>query len=345
MLVPAGDDVSTIGFVSHLDTVFSPDEEEQNDFSWRVEGDRIYGPGTVDIKGGTIVIYMILSALKDLFPAVYNRVNWVVLLNAAEETLVPEFGELCRTKLPQDRAACLVFEGGRQRGPRFSLVTARKGRVTFRVRVTGHAAHAGSAHQYGANAVVQMAHSIAKIAAFTDYDRDLTFNVGTASGGTVTNRVPHTSVAAGEMRAFDQDVMDDGLDRLLAVPIDIEVHSAKGGRLCKVDIEILHQWAPWPSNESTESLFDIWRKTADILGVEVVNGPRGGLSDGNFLWDHVPTIDGLGPSGGHSHCSERDLEEGKDQEYVLATSFVPKATLDTMAILELVKRFSSDSDW
>jgi len=35
-----------IGLVSHLDTVFSPEEEERNDFRWRVEGDRAYGPGT-----------------------------------------------------------------------------------------------------------------------------------------------------------------------------------------------------------------------------------------------------------------------------------------------------------
>lgn len=40
-------------FISHLDTVYPPEEEARMDFSWRVDGDRIYGPSVIDIKGGT----------------------------------------------------------------------------------------------------------------------------------------------------------------------------------------------------------------------------------------------------------------------------------------------------
>ena len=53
-----------LGLVSHLDTVFPPEEEAANNFTWRVEGDRIYGPGTNDIKGGTVMIYMVLDAIR-----------------------------------------------------------------------------------------------------------------------------------------------------------------------------------------------------------------------------------------------------------------------------------------
>src|SRR3990172_4548781 len=41
------DQLPTIAMISHLDTVFPPEEEQLNDFSWRVEGERAYGPGTV----------------------------------------------------------------------------------------------------------------------------------------------------------------------------------------------------------------------------------------------------------------------------------------------------------
>ncbi|MCP5098690.1 MAG: M20 family metallopeptidase, partial [Chloroflexi bacterium] len=34
-----------IGLVTHLDTVFPHEEEVRNNFHWRIEGDRIYGPG------------------------------------------------------------------------------------------------------------------------------------------------------------------------------------------------------------------------------------------------------------------------------------------------------------
>ena len=48
-----------LGFVSHLDTVFPAEEEKRNNFHWRLDGERIYGPGTVDIKGGTVMMYMV----------------------------------------------------------------------------------------------------------------------------------------------------------------------------------------------------------------------------------------------------------------------------------------------
>ncbi len=41
-----------------------------------------------------------------------------------------------------------------------------------------------------------------------------------------------------------------------------------------------------------------------------------GLSDGNLIWDVVPTLDGLGPSGDNDHCSERSADGSKLPEYV-----------------------------
>src|SRR2546422_5280110 len=35
-----------IALVSHLDTVFPPEEEQRNNFRWLQEANRIYGPGT-----------------------------------------------------------------------------------------------------------------------------------------------------------------------------------------------------------------------------------------------------------------------------------------------------------
>src|SRR5437899_5382573 len=50
-----GRSTKNLAMISHLDTVFPPEEEARNDFRWRREGDRIYGPGIVDIKGGTVM--------------------------------------------------------------------------------------------------------------------------------------------------------------------------------------------------------------------------------------------------------------------------------------------------
>ena len=325
-----------IGLVSHLDTVFPADEEERNSFYWRERGDRIYGPGVVDIKGGTIMIYMILSALRAIYPREFDSVTWVVLLDASEETGGRDFGRICVDRLGNDALGCLVFEPGNWTAERPHLVVARKGMAIYRIEVEGKAAHAGSAHAQGANAVVQMADIIERICRLTDYERDLTFNVGTVAGGTVINRVPHFASASVEMRAFDETVFDDGVANILALNDLSTVRSSDGGFECRVKTEILNTVAPWPRNPQTDRLFQIWRSTAVRLGYDAVAEERAGLSDGNYFWHELPTIDGLGPAGGNAHCSERTEDGSKDQEYVLAASFVPKALLNTMAILQLL---------
>ncbi|MFZ0549029.1 MAG: M20/M25/M40 family metallo-hydrolase [Candidatus Promineifilaceae bacterium] len=328
----------TIGLVSHLDTVFPAEEEERNDFSWRVEGDRIYGPGTVDIKGGTVLIYMIMAAMQQFAPAVYEGINWQILLNAAEEELTPDFSQLCYRSLPDDTLACLVFEGGYWIENHFYLVRARKGRATYEITVEGRGAHAGSSHPRGANAIVQMARVIDQVASLTNYEEQITFNVGVVNGGTVMNRVPHLAQAVGEMRAFDKAVFDEGVAALLAIQDGVTVKSAEDGFGCKIGISVTNESAPWNRNEGTDMLYELWEKTAASLGWQTIPEERGGLSDGNYLWERYPTLDGLGPSGENAHCSERSEDGTKDQEFVMADSFVPKAVLNTMAILGLVER-------
>src|SRR5580765_6954103 len=49
----------SIAMISQLETVFSAEEEARNGFHWQVEGERIYGPGTIDIKGGTVMMWLV----------------------------------------------------------------------------------------------------------------------------------------------------------------------------------------------------------------------------------------------------------------------------------------------
>ena len=326
VLTRAGTGALKIGLVSHLDTVFPAGECSQNAFTWRQEGDRIYGPGTVDIKGGTLVIYMMLDALQRFEPELFEAATWVVLLDASEETLSDDFGDLCLDRLA-GAAACLVFEGGFYHDGVFRLVRSRKGMAKYALRVEGKASHAGVAHADGANAIVYLADAIQKIAAFTDYDRQITFNIGFAQGGTVPNRVPHQAEALGEMRAFDKQVFAEGLGKLTAL--------AGNGSGCRLEVEVLDITEPWPGNPQTDDLLRIWSETADDLGFRIVPEARGGLSDGNHTWQQIPTLDGLGPGGGNAHCSEHRPDEGKEQEYVYLPSLVPKTVLNIFAVMRL----------
>src|SRR6266568_5174524 len=337
VLTRRGRSKRSIAMVSHLDTVFPPEEEARNQFHWQPEGDRIYGPGTHDIKGGTVMMWLVLQALRGQAPAAFEEITWKLFWNSSEETLSQDFGEVCRRRFGRDTLAALIFEAEGRLGVERLMVVARKGRGTWRVTVTGRGAHAGAKHQHGANAVVQLARTVQDIAALTDYSRALTFNVGTVSGGTVLNRVPHEAIAEGEFRAFTPEVYGQAKRALLALGGPGQVRSPVDRYACTLNVEMLTESPPWPRNPDTDRLSEVWQEAGKELGIPVNIEERGGLSDGNLIWDAVPTLDGLGPWGDHDHCSERSADGSKLPEYVEISSFVPKAALNTVAILKLVE--------
>lgn len=328
----------TVALISHLDTVFTEAEEAANHFAWRVEGTRIYGPGTNDIKGGTALIDLTLRALREGWPELFARTNFVVLLNACEEIISEDFGQVCQAHLPPDAKACLIFEADGGEGAEFSLVSARKGRATFQIEVEGRGSHAGSQHPGGANAVVQLAEIVTQIARLTDYAAALTVNIGSIQGGTVANRVPHHAEAILEMRAFDPAVYQEARRRILAFNGEGSVRSQDAANVpCRIRVSVDHETVPWPRNAGTDRLVSLWQQTGAELGFIVKTEERGGLSDGNVLWQHFPTVDGLGPRGENSHCSEQSADGSKEQEWVDAASFVPKAVLNAHAIARVIR--------
>jgi glutamate carboxypeptidase len=312
-----------IALISHLDTVF------------QVEGDRIFGPGTHDIKGGSVMMWLVLSALRTHAPKLFEDITWKLIWNSSEECYSPDFSVLCRAHFDRQTLAALIFESEGRVGKVSQMVVARKGRGTWRVTVSGRGSHAGGKHPHGANAIVQLGQTVQRIAALTDYARGLTVNVATICGGTVLNRVPHEAVAEGEFRTFTPEAFAHAKASLLALAGRGEVRSPADGYACEVKVEMLVESRPWPRNPGTDGLFQLWKQSADELGLAVNGEERGGLSDGNLIWDAVPTLDGLGSFGDNDHCSERSADGAKLPEFVEASGFVPKAMMNVVAIRKL----------
>ncbi len=323
--------------VSHLDTVFPPEEEKRNNFHWQPEGDRIFGPGTQDIKGGTVMMWLVLSALRACAPELFEAITWKLAWNSAEERFSPDFGNVCRSQIDAGTKAALVFEAGGRIAEEHLMVVARKGRAGWRVSVAGRGAHAGGKHNYGANAIVQLGHVVQQISEFTDYKRELTFNVATVSGGTVLNRVPHEAIAEGEFRAFTAEAYAEAKAAMFTLVGAGDVRSPVDGFPCEVNVEITMETRPWPRNPDSQRILTFWTQAGAELGIAVSDQARGGLSDGNLIWNDVPTLDGLGPWGDNDHCSERSIDGSKLPEFVQVSSFVPKAMLNVIAISKLIE--------
>jgi glutamate carboxypeptidase len=325
------DNGKPVVLVTHSDTVFPPDEEARNDFHWLESpaANRIYGPGTVDNKGGTALIWMLLYGLRAIAPDVFEKTSWLVASNASEEVVASDFGRLTKERCPAGARAVLVFEGGPRVGDEFQIVTARKGRAEFRIQAHGRAAHAGSSHAEGVNAIVALSECVASVASISDYARDLTVNVATIQGGTVLNRVPHEAELALEVRAFEPAMLAHAESEMRRIISEVP-------RAAPLTLECVGSTAAWPADEATMELFRFWERAASELDLRAMPIKRGGLSDANYLASLGPTLDGLGPAGANAHCSERSAAEGKVPEFVEPGSFVPKAAMNILALLRLL---------
>lgn len=320
-----------IVLVTHSDTVFPPEEEQRNDFKWdeRPDEGRIYGPGSVDNKGGTVLIWLMLQILRDCAPEAFAPTHWLVAANAAEEVTGDDFGHATIQRCNGKARAVLVFEGGPVDEQGWHIVTSRKGRSTWQLNAHGKAAHAGSKHHEGINAIDALVRVLPDIAAQTSAAEERTVNIGMIHGGTVVNRVPHEASAEWECRATDPAALqraDDFFSTLSGTaPNGAQLIAQRTG----------HTNA-WPGSVESATLFRLWHEAAAAMNLTAVSVPRGGLSDANHLWQLAPTLDGLGPFGANAHCSERTTDGSKLPEYVEPGSFVPKAVMNALALLKLL---------
>jgi len=293
--------------VGHLDTVYP------ENFAWREEGGRIFGPGVCDMKGGIVVMWMALA--QSCPPDV------TLLFNATEEGGCADFPPLLRSFVTPATRACLVYEPGLEEGSKTTVVTERKGSGRFRIDVAGRQAHSGHSHEKGASAIRELARVVERIEASTDRARGVTFNVGTIEGGTTVNSVPGRASAGLDLRAWTPADFAWGRAQALGLSGDGSVPGTR------VEVTELPGYPPWPGNEGSRRLGEL----ACALDPMIVAGRRGGGSDGCHLWDLVPTLDGLGPVGRNAHVAT-----GKDPESVDPGSFAPRAKLSVALFRKLL---------
>lgn len=333
---PGPPDAPQLVLVSHLDTVYTAEEEKEHAFCWREEGDKIYGPGITDIKGGTMLIHLILHTIRHQVPEAWESVHWSVALNAAEEVPGTDFPQRLKERFGRNTVACLVFEGGNLYDAKtLASIPARKGKANFRIDCRGKAAHAGSVHKRGASAIRQLAGCIDQLEALTDYDRGGTVNVGKIGGGQNVNRVPDHAWAEGELRAFDADVFQYLVTGVKSLKGTSHVAAAEGGYRAITEVRLEETSPPWSETTGTAQLLQCCGKAAAAMGFRLRKEPRGGVSDANFTAQSVPTLDGFGWGGGNAHCSVQSADGSREQEYVRRSWLEPKALHGCLCCLEL----------
>ncbi len=289
--------------LGHLDTVH-PLGTIEDGLKLRIEEDRLYGPGVLDMKGG---ICLALHALRRLRAESGDTPLPVTFLMIPDEEIgSPGTRALIEEEARRHRCV-LVPEPARQG----KVITGRHAFARYRITTRGRAAHAGADNRAGRSAIRAMARLVETIESGTDMERLVSFSVGVIKGGLFVNVIPTECTAevlcvasSRENLAFVHAFM-----AALASPIE-------GVTL---EVERGPERPLFEPSEGTMRLFAHAAATAREAGITLEHGTFGGGSDGNFTGAlGIPTLDGLGAVGAGVHTLE---------EHVSISELAPRARL------------------
>ncbi|MEM7775550.1 MAG: M20 family metallopeptidase [Pseudomonadota bacterium] len=278
--------------LSHLDTVHPRGTIEDNPF--RVEGDRAYGPGIYDMKGGA---YLGFAAYQSLVQDNQVPPLPIRFLFVSDEEVGSPTSRALIERAGDTAKFCLVTEPARYGG---KCVTARNGVGRYQLSAHGRPAHSGSQHAEGRSAIREIARHILTIEDATDYARQLTFNIGQVHGGTTDNTVPEHCTARIDVRGNKLADLEEAEAFLRGLKShDPDVTLTLTGQINR---------PPYAKSPEIAALFEHAKQLAGEVGLVLEDTATGGGSDGSFVANRVPTLDGLGVNGAGAHTLEEYLE-------------------------------------
>ncbi len=282
--------VPGILLMGHLDTVHPVGT--LRDLPLRREGNKAWGPGILDMKGGN---YLSLEAIRQLARAhVATKLPLTVLFTSDEEVGSPSTRDLIEAEASRHRYV-LVPEPARADG---GVVTGRYAIARFNLEATGRPSHAGSRPGDGRSAIREMARKLIEIEDMST--EACTFSVGVIEGGQWVNCVATTCTGQALTMAKRQEDLDRGVAQMLALRAsgnDLQFNVTRG-----VTRPV------WEPNAKVMALYDNARRIALGLGYDIRSQSSGGGSDANFTGAMgITTLDGLGVAGAGAHTLDEHI--------------------------------------
>jgi glutamate carboxypeptidase len=278
--------------LGHFDTVWPVGTLERMPLTR--DGDRLYGPGTFDMKAGIAIGIAAVNALR----ATSAPHPPITMLWTTDEEIGSGTSRAVIEAEARRSSAVFVLEPALAGG---TLKTARKGCGEYEIAVHGIAAHAGLDPGKGASAIHELAAQIRAIERLQDLPRGISVNAGVISGGTRPNVVAEEARATVDVRAVtraDAEAIDSEFRRLNPTRPGTRL-TVRGG----------FDRPPMERTEAIAALFAKAVAVAAALGHELGEGSAGGGSDGNFTAAlGVPTLDGLGAIGNGAHAAHEHVD-------------------------------------
>ncbi len=294
-------------FLCHYDTVWPQGTVDA--WPMTVQGDRVCGPGTIDMKAGLVqVVWSVLAARR----LGLEHPGVRVLLTGDEEVgshaSRPHIEAAAREAL-----VTLVAEPSAEGG---HIKTQRKGMVLVDLHATGVESHAGLDPLAGASAVHALAGLVPRLIALEAPGVGTTVNVGTFTGGSGRNVVAGSASCEVDIRIQDpaeQDRLRIALEALASPDPRVQVH-----------VQVDWNRPPMNPNAASRPFIALARAVAAEAGADLQERAVGGASDANFVAAlGLPVIDGLGGIGAGPHARhEHVLVSGMARQIALTTGLL-----------------------
>lgn len=305
--------------MAHMDTVYVKGTLARAPF--RIDGNRAFGPGIADDKGGIAIILHTLRLLKARGFQDYGSIT--VMFNTDEE--MGSFGskDLIQ-KLANESDYILSFEPTIAIREMMTLGTA--GIVYYKVSIKGLASHAGAAPELGVNALVEAADVVQRTLDLDDKARNLRFNWTIGKSGGVPNIIPDEAYLEANIRY----ALKSDLDGLLKVLEDRILNRKK---LAKSEIKITVDYgrpaftADAAGKQMVEKAIAIYKETGGELGVVPTSG--GGTDAAYAALGGKPVIESMGLPGLNYHSNQA--------EYVMIDAIPRRLYLAGRMIMDLAQ--------
>ncbi|MCT0226042.1 glutamate carboxypeptidase [Synechococcus sp. CS-1328] len=299
----------------HYDTVFPEGEASRRPF--RLEGNRAYGPGVVDAKGGAVIILQALELAAER--NVRDFATITVLFNPDEEIGSRGSADLI-ARLARQQDVVLSFEPS----PMDAVIEATKGIAYLTLAVQGRAAHAGAAPESGRNAAVELAHQILALQTLGDSAKGTTVHWTRIRAGERPNVIPDQASATADLRFSDPAEparVQAEINRIIQTPLVPDTTATLAVQL---------QRPPFPRNPATEQLVRQAQTIAGELDRPLEAVAMGfGTDAGHAFQPGNPrpaVLEGLGVIGGGLHSPK----EWADLESLPARLYLVVRLLETL---------------
>ncbi len=186
-------------------------------------------------------------------------------------------------------------------GPVGSLVFAAPTHITYEVKITGKAAHAGIEPEKGISAIRTAAKIISRVPDGR-IDDETTANIGVINGGTATNVVPKETVVRGEIRSHNKET----LKRIRSDIFDHARRAAKEDR-AQMEISESEEYRSFRIEED-EPFLSFMNGVFRDCGIEPSLIKSGGGSDASVFHDEGIMAVNLSTGMQGAHSTEEFIE-------------------------------------